>query len=356
MNFFLKLFPFPEFLQLPIVGIDISDRSIKYAELMRSGSELKLKNFGYKGVEKEISGKGEIKNKEELIKVLKSLKQSLSNHYAAVSLPEEKVYLKVVSLPMMGRDKIRQALRVQLEELVPFSPGDVVFDFEVIKQTDVSLDVALTVFPKKIAQDYMEAFGAAGFSLVFFEAEGQSIFRALVGRGEKGSTMIIDFGKTRTSFIIGEKGFVKFSSTINVAGEHIDTILAKGLNVSLFEAEKIKRERLSLRSNKGNTLPNVMPVISVIRDEAMRFADYWQTYAARQNFDNTTVDRVLLCGGDCNIPGLADYLAHGLKIKVETGNPWTNITAFKTYVPEIERKESLRYVTVLGLAQRSFND
>ena len=84
-----------------------------------------------------------------------------------------------------------------------------------------------------------------------------------------------------------------------------------------------------------------------------KIIQYWKTHAVEQGFDNSEISKVVLCGGESSLPGLVDYFAYELKKSVEIGNPWCNITSFEDYVPEIEKKESLKYVTSLGLAMRS---
>ena len=50
--------------------------------------------------------------------------------------------------------------------------------------------------------------------------------------------------------------------------------------------------------------------------------------------------------------GLPEFLSYELKMKVELGNPWVNAVSFEDYIPEIERRDSLAYSTVIGLALR----
>lgn len=355
-SFFLKIFPFPRYLIIPAVGIDISDRSIKYVELEKYGKGLKLKKFGRKSIEKGIVENGEIKKKDNLVKFLKTLNQQLNNDYVIASLPEEKAFLKTIYLPLMEDSQIRKSLEVQMEEVVPIPPGEIIFDFDIIQKSFKKnrMEIAVSALPKKVVDDYAEVFERAGFVPAAFELENQSVFRSLVEPVDKEAVMIIDFGKTRTSFLVGEEGFVKFGSTISVAGEHIDKSLAKNLNLDIFEAERVKKKQNIQGNGRKEILESILPPISVIKDEARRILDYWQTHAKEQGFKNKEVGKIVLCGGDSNMTGLTGYLAYELKKVVTFGNPWLNIASFDDYVPEIEHRESLMYVTALGLALRSW--
>ncbi|MFC1756852.1 type IV pilus assembly protein PilM [Patescibacteria group bacterium] len=357
-DIFSKIFPFPRYLDIPAVGIDISGRSVKYVEFEKHGECLKIKRFGSKNIEKKMIEKGEVRSKEDLISCFNELNKELVNKYITVSLPEEKAFLRVVKLPLMDESQIKKSLEVQLEELIPFSPEDVIYDFEIIKNPSQKgvLEIALSAFPRKIIEDYTDVFTRTGMSPIIFELENHSLFRALVKSNTKEPTMIIDFGKTRTSFIIGEGGVVKFGSTINVAGENIERALAKNLNIDILEAEKVKKKTILQRIEGDNILDAIFPIISVIKDEVRQIKNYWQTHAEEQGFKNKEIGKIVLCGGDSNMVGLTDYLSYELETVVEVGNPWINITSFEKYVPEIERRESLKYATAIGLALRSLGN
>ncbi len=350
-----KFFPVPGYLQVPAVGIDLSDRSIKYIEFKKTSEGLRLKRFGKKSIDKGLVESGIVKNSEGLIKQLKLLRGELNTDNIIASLPEEKGFTKIVKIPLVGDMLVRKSLEAQLEEIVPFSAKEVVFDFEVTER-DIrkkELTIALSAFPRNISQDYSSVFKGAGFTPVAFELENQSLFRSLSEDGSKSAVMIVDFGKTRTSFLVGEEGFVKFSSTINIAGQQIDSVLARSLNVSIFEAERIKKDSLSVRSEDGGTIAMILPIISVVKDEIRRIMSYWTSHAREQSFNNREIEKVVLCGGDSNLIGFVDYLSYELKKTVEMGNVWQNVASFDDYIPEVEHRQSMMYSTAVGLALRA---
>ncbi len=351
----------PDYLRLPLLGVDVSGKSIKYIELENSPWGTRLKNFGSKKIEKSAIEKGEIRDKETLIKSLKIILEETGNKYIAASLPEEKAFIKVVKLPLMDLSKVRSSIELQLEELIPFSPEDVVYDFEVVNSTPPSgasngefLEVVLSAFPKKITESYLEIFEKAGFFPVVFELENHSIFRSVVNEKQKDAVVVVDFGKTRTSFLAGEDGVVKFGSTVNVAGGHIDNAISKNLNISVFEAEKIKYQTVLQKTEGDAVLNAIFPVISVIKDEIKQVMDYWESYSNEQGFKNKKIKKIILCGGDSNMRGLVEYLSYGLNTPIEIANVWTNIFSFDKYIPEIKHRESLSFPTAIGLALRNF--
>jgi Tfp pilus assembly PilM family ATPase len=85
----------------------------------------------------------------------------------------------------------------------------------------------------------------------------------------------------------------------------------------------------------------------------MKHFIYWHTHQ-EGNKDHPTIKKIILCGGDSNLIGLAEYFAVSTKNPVEMANVWTNITNTEKHVPEIRFEQSLTYAAALGLALGNF--
>lgn len=349
-NFFLDYFPPPDYLAMPALCLDISDRSMKYIEIERKNGSLAIRRFGLYAIPEGIIQKGEIKQKDKLISFLKTVKDKLKSEYVVASLPEEKVFLSRIKFPNMDKSKMRESLSLQLDEYIPISSKEAVFDFDIMEESKdgKTFDVNLAAFPKKFVEEYRDVFAGAGFIPMCFEMETQAFARAIVPKNEAGSVMVIDFGRTRATFAIVDEGKVQFATTVGVAGEEIEKAIMRNLEVSQAEVEKIKREKGFIKNKSGETVFNsVLPIVSVIKDEAEKHLNYW---SSREDGKKEAVSKILLCGGESTLAGLPEYLSYELGRKVETGNPWVNVAFFDDYVPEIEKADSLAYSTVIGLA------
>ncbi len=353
-DFFLNCFPPPKYLQMPAIGFDISDRSIKYVEICKKQGAIFVRRFGEYLIPESIIESGEIKQKEKLTDFLKTIQKELKLEYLIVALPEEKVFLARVKLPLMKKEEIRGALELQLEEHIPFSANEAIFDFDIIKEnSDLSaqagkncLDINLIAFPKGIVESYRDVFVGAGFTPLVFEMEVQAASRVMVPNNETQTIILVDFGRTRTTLTIINDNKPQFTSTIKVGGEDLEKSLMKNLEIDRFQAEKIKKNQGLVKSKENEKIFNsLLPLVSVIKDEIHKLIIYCNS----QN----RVSKILLGGGDSNLIGLPEYLSYELKLPVELGNPWINIISFKEHIPEIELRESLIYATALGLALRS---
>ncbi|MBU3925927.1 pilus assembly protein PilM [Patescibacteria group bacterium] len=357
-NWILKYFPVPAYLRMPAMGIDISDKSFKYIELKKDKDFFYVSRYGTKVIPNGIIESGEIKQKDKLIDFLKSVNKELGVEFINVSLPEEKAFISRIKLPFMKENDIRGALEFQMEEHIPLSLSDAIFDFEVIKKEkdkNGNILISMSAYPKSLVEDYRDVFMSAGFMPLAFEMETQSFARAMVPSGDNDSYFLVDFGQTRISFAIVSEGRIQFTSTIKIGGEKLDEALAKNLNIDTFKAEDLKKEK-GLRKAKNNekVFNALLSIISVVKDEINRHIIYWNSHLNELEKNNKRIKKILLCGGDSNLFGFPEFISYELKLPVELSNPWINIISFENYVPEIELRESLIYTVALGLALRSF--
>ncbi len=81
---------------------------------------------------------------------------------------------------------------------------------------------------------------------------------------------------------------------------------------------------------------------------------FWSTHDDDNGKKRKPIERIIMCGGDANLKGVADYLEVSLKIPVTHANAWVNILDLDHEIPEMGLGESLGFVTVLGLALNDF--
>lgn len=360
-KFFLDILPPPDYLRMPVLCLDLSDKSLKYMELRRKKRAISIGRFGIRALEEGIIEGGEIKQKEKLISFLKPIREELKTEIIMASLPEEKVFLSRIKFPLMDESGIREALSLQLDEYVPLPAAEAIFDYDIINdfienEERVHLHLNLAAFPKSFVESYQDVFAGAGFVPAAFEMEAQAFARAVVPKEEMDNAMVVDFGRSRTTFAIVSNGKVQFATTIALAGEEIEKAFIAHLKIGRPQVEAAKRD-IGLIKRKGNEalFESLKPIVSVIKDEAAKQAAYWES-RGEDGEKNEKISKIILCGGESTLAGLPEFLSYGLKIKAELGNPWVNVASFEDYIPEIEARDSLAYSTVIGLALRQWID
>ena len=356
-KFFLRLFPVPKFLSPSSFGLDISDESLKFLELINTKNGMRVGRHGERNIPRGIIEAGKIKDPKKIEAILASLKKEEGIKSVRVSLLEEQVYLFKLRLDKLGLVNVRESIELALEEHIPIKAQDAIFDYEFMSEDAKSLELQVAAIPQNVIESYLNIFKNSQISVQSFELEAQAICRAVVQKGDLETYMIVDFGEKRTGIFIVSRGVVSFTSTLDVGGALLTEMIAKNFKVDLKEADRMKKEYGLERNTENKEIFAVLlNSVSVLRDELVKHSLYWHTHKDEEGKNNPPIQKIILCGGDSNLIGLSDYLAVSIKSKVEMANVWVNILNTENYIPEIPFKEALSFAAALGLALRDFEN
>ncbi|MEK7503166.1 MAG: pilus assembly protein PilM [Patescibacteria group bacterium] len=338
---------FFDFGSIPIYSLDISDESFKFLRLADKKNGTVVDDFGEAELEKGAIDGGEVKNREKLALGLKKIFSKKNIKFAAFSLPEEKGFLRTVRLSGMSREDAEKSIEFQIEEHVPLPASEVFFEYKILNGESGHFDAVINAFPKAVVESYLGAIESAGALPVCAESESESASRAILPKGVYKSSMIIDWGKMRASFSVFEDDTLKFTSTIFLGGKLLDDAISRELRVGKKEAQKIKFETNIHKSQKTtDVFGAIFPIVSSLKDEAEKILDYWRSHSEGR----MGMERIFLSGGDANLFGLSEYLTDELRIETTLANPWVNIKFPHKYLPPMKMKDSLRFVSAIGLA------
>ena len=179
-----KLFPTPNFLKMPSVGLDLSGESVKFAELLLRRGQLRLGRFGGAVLPRGCIDGGDVKDQDTLINTLTEVRKKYNLHHIVASLPEEKAYIFNITIPYVPPKEIRESIELQLEGNIPVAPDSVLFDYEVTKWNELTdeLEVNISALPVKVMES--ETFTPSTPSVIFVASKGTvsqiSMYKALV--------------------------------------------------------------------------------------------------------------------------------------------------------------------------------
>lgn len=341
---------------MPAFGLDISDESLKYIELAATRRGIEVGKSGERKIPPGIMENGKIKDPKRMEDLLALLRKEEGIRCVRVSLPEEQIYLYKLRLEKAGLESVRESIELTLEEHIPIPAADAIFDYGYIGEDDTWLDIQVAAIPKGVIEEYLGVFRNSAIAVKSFELEAQAIARALIRRGDMDTYMIVDFGEKRTGISIVSRAIAMFTSTVDVGGVILTNAIQKNFNVSFAEAEKMKKEFGLQRNVENNEIFSVLlNSVSVLRDEVVKHFIYWHTHKDEQGRDNPPIKKIILCGGDSNLIGLADYFSVSMKTSVEMGNVWMNILDPEEKVPDMPFKRALSFAAGLGLALGDFD-
>ncbi len=344
-------------------GLDISDESFKFAQLEKKRRGLALAAFGASSLPKGFIAEGEIKNEDEVARALAAAlahpqQGSISTHHVVCSLPEEHSFTRIIQLPRMKGDEMKEAVKWEIEQNIPMHINDVYYDWQLVDAGDARVphqDVLISAVPKKLVDGYIAVLKKCDLVIKSLEVESVAVSRALVkGLRTEGPVLLVDLGATRTSFIIFSGTALQFTSSIPLAGNKMIEAISSGLGVDAQEAKKLFFDAgLDRNQDGGRAFKALEPLAKDLGEQIRNYISFYEGHSLHEhrNTGSVAVEKVLLCGGVSNLTGLNVYLSVALGISVEVGNPWENIlTAPLKEVPGLPYRRSLGYTTALGLA------
>lgn len=344
-----KLFTPPKFLERPAVAVEILPDRFSYLTTKITEKGLLPDLYGSVALKEGTLSLGEIIKREAVIDALAEIKKKTGVSFARFSLPEEKTYIFKTNLPKLTPKEIRDILDFKIEENIPLSSKEAVFDYDIIPNRTPAnnLSVVVSVAPLKVVEEWQDLFQEAGLTPILFSPESNNVAKAVIKENNEQIIVTVNIKESNIILSLVVFGVVCQTSSLNFGSTIFTDLLAKYFKVSKEEAVKIKKEKL-YNDNPENMeiFSYLINTISAIKDEIFKFISY-----CNEREDITgQVERVILCGPDAMITGFDKYLALNLGLRVETANIWTNNFALEEKVPEINRLESMNLTVVNGLS------
>ena len=332
----------PKFLNInpEIFGIDINDLSLRIVKLKKVGNNFKLVSFNEAQIKPGVIKEGAIQDEASLASIIKdacaSVKgKKLGTKYAIISLPEEKSFSQVIQMPYMNHEELITAVPFEAENYIPLAIDKVYLDFQILEEhkgqnNSSHLDLMINVMPKNVVDAYVSCFKKAGLIPCILEVESQAIVRSLLRMEQKMPSMVfVDFGQTKTSFIIFSGNSIRFTCTIPVSSQQLTHAIVDGLGISFEKAEelKVKKGLETKKEDKSSDIASLIsPILSDLAEQIKKYINFYQGHVSHEYFPSDgKIDKIILCGGGANLKELPDFLFKKLKIQVEVGNPLLNI-------------------------------
>jgi len=351
-------------------AIDFGSRSIKVAKLQKISDSYELVNYGITLTPEGAITNGEIFNPIAVADVLTDLLSDIGirDNKAIIAITGQKVIVREVVFPLMEDKELMAGVMWEAPKYVPYDLDESIIDAEKVeefveKDGNKMMRVLLVAAPKSIIQPYMEVLKKARIKPKIIDIVSSANIRAFENnlsdkKEEEQESSIVDIilsiGASNTNLTLVEKGNLKFTRDILVGGNDITKALAKSLNISFDEAEKLKRETKIVlgqeaeEEKKNESEKIIEKILNQITKEVRKSLSYYKTQSQKVKYN-----KMILSGGCANIDHITDLLSEQFEIPVIIGNPLESIKIDEK-VFDIKRMKKLEdtLATVIGLAMR----
>ena len=346
-----------------LVGLDIGSSCIKVVELKetKKGNEFQLVKIGIEPLSPEAIVDGAIMDGGQVSEVIRKLfdRLNIRTNDVAIALSGHSVIIKRIQLPVMTEEELAESIQWEAEQYIPFDVQDVNIAYQILQGSggagEGSMDVLLVAAKKDKINDYLGVLTQAGKNPVMVDVDVFALQNAYELNNDLDSTIctaLINIGASVTNFTILQGESSVFWRDISVGGNHYNEAIQKDLQLSLEQAERLKRGE----EVEGIPLENVIPILSTVNDfvsnEIQKTMDFF-----RNTSHGESIDRIVVSGGGCNVLNLQESLTERFSIPVEVMNPFHRISVPSRVLPPEDMEKMAASVGIaVGLAFRKVGD
>ena len=321
-------------------GLDIGSHAIKLIGLKTTFKGPLLTCLGMKEIPPN-TGKEDVNAFSEILRALVKevgLKTKKVNFVVSGS----GVQIKKISVPSLPKPELKEAVRWEMKNYIPFPVETAEVDFHVLDEYVADnvkrLNLMVVACPKDLINRTLSIAERAGLQPTHLDVAPFALWNTLLvwNQLKKEETVaLIDLGAEKTGIYVFKDGMLQFVREVTPAGADItkaimDGIGSEGETSAIFErAEEIKHEMgipPEAYQEKGGDRSSskisflVRPVFERLSAEIGRSLDYYKT-----QFNEQQIDKLLLTGGGANLKNLVSYLTSQLRLPVEHFNPLSDI-------------------------------
>jgi type IV pilus assembly protein PilM len=368
------------------VGLDVGSSLVKAAQLKKSGKTVELEKFGVAA----IYPGGDKKAATEDVKQLKirAIRQALEQanikaKHAISAVSGESIIVRYMQLPDMPEEELKNALRWEAEEYIPFRIDEVNLDSVILGKSSGTatgkVDVLLVSAKKDLINEHLELIRAAGLTPLIVDVDGFAFLNCFEVNYEPGSTdvlALVNIGAEVTSINVYVNGYARFSRDISIAGDSITNAIQSKLGVDFLRAETLKitegapveaEARAAGAEEETSLIDTIRGTVERITGEDLG-DDSQEAIAARsikntlnnllseikrsiQFFENQPggkrVQRIIVGGGTAKLKNLDKFFSKELALPVEIIDPFRRINATSK---DIDQKTLENYRTMAGVS------
>lgn len=337
-------------------GLDISDAMIRLVVLERKRREWRMPIRAEIPVPEGIIVDGEIKNPGATVDLLRQLLSATGPklRQAIVALPERHTFIKEFSLVSNDITNLEQAVHDEASQHLPYAWDEVYHDWQHLEGTNAlgQHRVLLGAAPKTLVDGYLTVLDQAGIETVRMEVESVAVARATIRPEEKGTHLVLDLGRTRSTIILLHEGIVIFSATIRYAGRELNRFIADSLKITMNQAERAKSIfGLDPRRGKGILKKVLSPQLDILVSKIHEVLDYYQEHIV----DHPPLSSIAITGSGALLRGIDQALAASLDRPVTLRPAWI-YEQLHVHDRQPFAELPYTYATAFGLALENFED
>jgi type IV pilus assembly protein PilM len=306
------------------VGLDIGSGLVKVAVIDHGKGEPELARVAIVPLLADAIVEGEIMDPGIVAEAVQSamLAAGVKGKAVVTAVGGRDVIVKKIQIDRVKESEVRDLMRWEAEQHVPFDMESVELDFQILDPDGDGLDmsVLLVAAKRELVEHRVRLLGEAGLQAGMVDVDAFALHNA--------------FELNHPDAMRGVVGLVNVGheiTNINILDDGVP-ILTRDLTIGTRRVrEDLQRER-GLGADESDALlrgydrsPHLDHVLQPRAEEIALGIERASTFLASSSRSGSALREVFLCGGGARVPGLAPLLADRLRIPVNQANALANI-------------------------------
>ena len=346
----------------PLLGLDITTSSIKLIELsLAGGGQYRVEAYAAEPTPPNAMNEKTIVDPEAVGEgIRRAIKRSgAKSREVAIAIAGDAAITKVIQMPRgLKESDLEAQVEMQADQYIPFPMEEVSYDFEVLGTSDKdaeSIDVLRVASRTDNVDQRRSAVAAAGLTARIVDVEAFALENAcrlmthqMPDGGIDRTIAVVDFGASSTTFSVLHNLKVTYTRDFSFGGQQLTEEIMRTYGLTMEEAGRAKKEGGLPANYQAEVLD---PFIDDMTQQVSRSLQFYLASGTGRE----QPDKILVCGGCGNVPGVADVIQSRVGIAAEKGDPLGQMKLSSRARAQAVQRDATALLTACGLALRSFD-
>lgn len=316
---------------VPVIGLDIGTTAVRAAavEFGKGGpgghGQPTLVALGQVPLPPGAVRDGEVAEPAIVSQALRALwhQAGFKSKDVVLGVGNQRIVVRDLQVPAMPMHQLRSALPYQVQELLPTGAADSLLDYyptdEVAGPSGPMYSGMIVAAQRDTVVQNVLAVEGAGLRPTMVDLNAFALLRALA-RQELGQVIaaFVEIGARMTQVVVADHGVPKLVRVIPGGGQNITDAVAAAAQVSVQEAETLKRQ-IGVVSGPSQFDPAATEaVLTSARTLVEAVRNTFIFYAS--NHPGAGIEVAAVSGGGAHLPGLGQYLSSSTRVPVVLGD------------------------------------
>ncbi|MFZ5988269.1 MAG: pilus assembly protein PilM [Bacillota bacterium] len=316
-----------------MVCIDVGYRNIKVVEVsVRKNNNIFIENYGIVSTPPDCIKNGAIYDVERVLRVVKAVikEQNMKAKNAKIIMSGTNIITRIYMISKVPGESEDFTVKNSMPQFLPVDIDNYRVDYKILQtvrdKNEDKYKVFVTAVPRNILQSYVDVLQGldlkplavdipANSTAKFFNREIQTkdmdeyYSRKRYNKVESDTFAVLDFGSETTIVNFLKDRVLEFNKVILSGSSNIDDHIAREMDISMQEAERLKKTYGMMVPNNLSKRDHVITygkISSYIERLAKQIVKCFEFYIDRCY--GTPISKIFIIGGGSQLSGLNQYL------------------------------------------------